>query len=241
MVSNINRPVIESQMNKKPKYKKNALDFVDHENEFKKDPKYKTELCTTFGDNGFCAYGNKCRFAHGREDLFDKHISHPKYRKSECLTFHADGFCNYGQRCHFRHNDTTKLPELNRSYFNFLLLIFSLNKRNNCKNRLKVFSNLSNKNNEIISNSSEININMNMNMTNNFPTNFNNFINVENNNNSNNKNINNIKRMIRINMNVNFNLNNVNILNKSNLNSRKMSENSQSSTNSTSKDYFFCQ
>ena len=35
------------------------------------DPKYKTELCKTFSDTGICPYGDKCRFAHGKEELFN--------------------------------------------------------------------------------------------------------------------------------------------------------------------------
>lgn len=32
----------------------------------KKDKvKYKTELCKTFSEKGYCPYGRKCRFAHG--------------------------------------------------------------------------------------------------------------------------------------------------------------------------------
>lgn len=28
--------------------------------------KYKTELCRTFEEKGACPYGQKCRFAHGK-------------------------------------------------------------------------------------------------------------------------------------------------------------------------------
>jgi butyrate response factor 1 len=127
MVSESSSPVNscktgQAGKNQKLKYKKNALDFVDNQLESQKDPKYKTELCTTFSDTGFCAYGNKCRFAHGKNDLIDKFMSHPKYRKSDCLTFHTTGFCTYGTRCHFKHNyQYLKLAELNRSYFQWLL------------------------------------------------------------------------------------------------------------------------
>ena len=42
------------------------------EEEHKKDPKYKTELCKTFSETGKCPYGFKCRFAHGKEELSKK-------------------------------------------------------------------------------------------------------------------------------------------------------------------------
>ena len=32
---------------------------------------YKTELCTTFVDNGKCKYGKRCLFAHGEAELRD--------------------------------------------------------------------------------------------------------------------------------------------------------------------------
>lgn len=122
MVSKVGGSLEESaSRSNKKKYKKDAMDFVNFEEEFKKDPKFKTELCKTFTDTNFCAYGNKCRFAHGREELFVKHVNHPKYRKSDCLTFHAEGFCNYGQRCHFKHHELRKLDEIPRSYYFFLL------------------------------------------------------------------------------------------------------------------------
>lgn len=31
--------------------------------------KHKTELCNTFSELGYCNYGDKCRFAHGKEEL----------------------------------------------------------------------------------------------------------------------------------------------------------------------------
>lgn len=31
--------------------------------------KHKTELCKTFSELGYCNYGQKCRFAHGKHEL----------------------------------------------------------------------------------------------------------------------------------------------------------------------------
>lgn len=146
MVSNINStsPTPKNkQANGKKRFKKNALEPVDFVSEFQKDPKFKTELCITFSNTGFCAYGNKCRFAHGKDELFDKVVSHPKYRKSDCITFHTNGFCNYGQRCHFRHNETTKLNEISRSHYSLLLTIYPL-KNKIIHQRLPIFQNISN-------------------------------------------------------------------------------------------------
>jgi hypothetical protein len=141
MVSKFTSPTKEKTKSGKKKYKKDALEFVDYEFEFKNDPKFKTELCKTFSDTGFCAYGNKCRFAHGRDELFDRMSGHPKYRKSDCLTFHSEGFCNYGPRCHFRHYQLYPLKKMDRTYFYWKVhLMPTLNKT--CQKRLPIFESL---------------------------------------------------------------------------------------------------
>jgi hypothetical protein len=91
--------------NSKPKLKKDALEQVDPVKEYMTDSKYKTELCKTFTQNGFCPYGNKCRFAHGKQDLFDKVISCKKYKQKECISFFKNLHCCYGTRCHFKHDE----------------------------------------------------------------------------------------------------------------------------------------
>ncbi len=107
----------------KIKYKKNALEYIDIEFEKQKDPKYKTEICLTFKENGVCPYGNRCRFAHGKNELFLKEINHPNYKRKDCLSFHVEGFCNYGLRCHFKHiGDFSELP---RSFFQLYLMIYA--------------------------------------------------------------------------------------------------------------------
>lgn len=113
-----------NQEPKKIKLKKDALEYVDFLKEYQSDPKYKTEMCKSFSENGFCPYGNKCRFAHGRHELFDKLISCKKYKQKECLSFFKNKFCNYGSRCHFKHLEN-KLSQINRSYYTLLLTNFN--------------------------------------------------------------------------------------------------------------------
>ncbi|KAK2170686.1 hypothetical protein LSH36_1g14030 [Paralvinella palmiformis] len=76
--------------------------------------RYKTELCRPFEESGYCKYGEKCQFAHGREEL--RSLSrHPKYKTELCRTYHKSGFCPYGPRCHFIHNeDDEKLNRINQ-------------------------------------------------------------------------------------------------------------------------------
>lgn len=38
-------------------------------NQHQYDDRYKTRLCNTYTQQGHCDYGEKCKFAHGTEDL----------------------------------------------------------------------------------------------------------------------------------------------------------------------------
>lgn len=61
---------------------------------------YKTELCNKWATK--CPYGERCRFAHGFEELRPV-ARHNKYKTSVCHMFAAGEPCTYGHRCHFRH------------------------------------------------------------------------------------------------------------------------------------------
>ena len=56
------------------------------EEEHRKDPKYKTELCQKYMETGNCPYGIKCRFAHGKKELISKIIG-INYKKKPCKKF----------------------------------------------------------------------------------------------------------------------------------------------------------
>lgn len=53
---------------------------------------------------GFCKYGDKCQFAHGKEQLRQTQ-KHPKYKTEKCKSFWATGSCRYGTRCKFLHDE----------------------------------------------------------------------------------------------------------------------------------------
>lgn len=106
---------------RKLKLKKNAMEPVDIDYEKKIDPKFKTEMCKSWVDSGFCVYGNKCRFAHGREEIFERQIINSKYKQKNCQSFHTLGYCNYGVRCHFKHNER-KLDQIETPHYLFKLL-----------------------------------------------------------------------------------------------------------------------
>lgn len=64
---------------------------------------YKTELCRSYSELGFCKYGEKCQFSHSKVELRD--ISrHPKYKTETCRVFWEKGTCPYGKRCCFLHS-----------------------------------------------------------------------------------------------------------------------------------------
>ncbi len=120
---NLSTSTTSSDSRCKFKLKKDALEFVDYVKEYQNDSKYKTELCKSFTECGFCAYGNKCRFAHGKHELFEKSVNHKKYKQKECLSFFKNKYCCYGSRCHFKHEER-KLPELDRSYYFYKLSLY---------------------------------------------------------------------------------------------------------------------
>ena len=131
---------------KKLKMKKNAMDPVNFEEERKNDPKYKTELCKRFMETNFCEYGNKCRFAHGYNELVvKKQINH--YKQKLCNSFFNKGYCPYGNRCNFKH-DERKIQQIPLPYYYSHLISFHLPQLKTCK-RLNVFNEISKMKNEL--------------------------------------------------------------------------------------------
>ena len=124
---------------KRPKMKKDANEAVDFEEEKRKDPKYKTEICKSWAQTHCCIYGNKCRFAHGVNDLVvrDK-IEH--YKQKECQSFYNNGFCLYGSRCNFLHFNK-HLNDINLPFYESKL-IFGKQLQLSKGKRLKVFESL---------------------------------------------------------------------------------------------------
>ena len=65
--------------------------------------KYKTELCKYYEINGYCKYGDRCAYAHGKENLRAKVTNSTAYRTRKCSQFFENGYCPYGNRCQFAH------------------------------------------------------------------------------------------------------------------------------------------
>lgn len=85
----------------KVKKNKNKIPFKGEAKDFK--IKYKTELCKYYEINGYCKYGNKCAYAHGKENLRSKVTNTTYYRTKKCVQFYEQGYCPYGNRCQFAH------------------------------------------------------------------------------------------------------------------------------------------
>ncbi|WUR03817.1 CCCH-type Zn-finger protein [Vairimorpha necatrix] len=68
----------------------------------KKVQLYKTEICRSHSEIGYCKYGTKCQFAHALSELRSVN-RHPRYKTETCKTFWEEGSCPYGKRCCFIH------------------------------------------------------------------------------------------------------------------------------------------
>lgn len=67
--------------------------------------KYKTEMCRNFESTGHCKFGNKCSFAHGKDEVLNKRHINLHYKSKRCNKFFDNGFCEYGSRCQYLHKE----------------------------------------------------------------------------------------------------------------------------------------
>merc|ERR1719228_2772550 len=75
---------------------------------------FKTEVCRSWSELGYCPYGDSCQFAHGAQELRVRPMIHKKYKTVRCKKFLA-GHCPYGTRCCFVHRlHEQRLPMTNR-------------------------------------------------------------------------------------------------------------------------------
>ena len=131
---------------KNKKKKGNKSPFKGEAKDFK--IKYKTELCKYYECNGYCKYGDKCVYAHGKENLRSKVTNTTAYRTKKCTQFFEQGYCPYGNRCQFAHQ--LKSNVINNPYdkgMSYTKILETISKFENVGNikklvekpRLKVF------------------------------------------------------------------------------------------------------
>lgn len=82
------------------------------------DGKYKTELCKNWIETAKCRYEDKCRFAHGQEELTAAAVRNYNalFKSKNCRIFYHSKQCMYGEACMFRHEHRT-FKQLHRHYY----------------------------------------------------------------------------------------------------------------------------
>ena len=134
---------------KKKKKNGNKSPFKGEAKDFK--TKYKTELCKYYECDGYCKYGDKCAYAHGKDNLRSKVTNTTAYRTKKCTQFFEQGYCPYGNRCQFAHGLKTNIInnpyDKGMSYCKILETISKLENVGNIKKlvekpRLPVFEEL---------------------------------------------------------------------------------------------------
>lgn len=151
---NVSKPSYQSKKNfnknnNKSEFKGTATDFK---------VKYKTEECKYFKCYGYCKYGDKCAFAHGKNELRPKVTNTTAFRTKDCEQFFKYGYCPYGSRCQFRHQLRSNI--INNPYDTTLMtyskILDTISKLENIQNlkmlvekpRLKVFTELTKNDND---------------------------------------------------------------------------------------------
>lgn len=64
-------------------------------------------------EKGYCPYENRCKFAHGIEELRakDTHGTSELYRTRKCKVFYERHECKFGERCNFMH-ESRKISDI---------------------------------------------------------------------------------------------------------------------------------
>eukprot|EP01025_Chloroclados_australasicus_P017154 TRINITY_DN18734_c0_g1_i3.p1 TRINITY_DN18734_c0_g1~~TRINITY_DN18734_c0_g1_i3.p1 ORF type:complete len:334 (+),score=29.94 TRINITY_DN18734_c0_g1_i3:487-1488(+) len=75
---------------------------------------YKTELCRAYDETKKCRFGDRCKYAHGEEELRPL-IRGQTYKTKICKSFVEDGYCPYGSRCNFVHKRPASAVKVNVS------------------------------------------------------------------------------------------------------------------------------
>ncbi|KAM0679458.1 hypothetical protein GINT2_002300 [Glugoides intestinalis] len=84
------------------KFVENPINCIKSFHQNKRVVLYKTEMCRSYSELGFCKYGNRCQFCHVPSEL--RAVKrHPRYKTEICKTFWNEGSCPYGSRCCFIH------------------------------------------------------------------------------------------------------------------------------------------
>ena len=79
-------PVVGTNKMAKTKSRKEAPKMIKPQSD-KYETKFKTELCKSYCENGYCRYNDQCKFAHGLHEL---HVEQEdKKKQKNCKIFFA--------------------------------------------------------------------------------------------------------------------------------------------------------
>ncbi|KAI3675871.1 hypothetical protein L1987_85467 [Smallanthus sonchifolius] len=68
---------------------------------------HKPDLCLSYLENsGFCRYGSKCQFAHGKQEIHPVPFSY-KSALETCKSYNLSRTCAFGSKCRFIHHETS--------------------------------------------------------------------------------------------------------------------------------------
>lgn len=65
--------------------------------------KFRTEMCKNFEQSGHCPFGDRCSFAHSKNQIMVRTDLPVNYKTKLCRKYQLNGSCPYGSRCQFKH------------------------------------------------------------------------------------------------------------------------------------------
>ena len=107
-------PLVEVDVNRRRRRVGRRKTLREKKNHRKRSPPHrkgeedttkKTEMCNNFLEFGTCRYGQKCRYAHGQQELKQTFRGYG-WKRVKCRNYHGIGICMFGVRCNFIHDES---------------------------------------------------------------------------------------------------------------------------------------
>jgi hypothetical protein len=78
--------------------------------------KFRTEMCKNFEQTGHCQFGERCSFAHNKNQVMMKVNLPVNYKTKLCRKYQVNGYCPYGIRCQFKHGINDQFVKSGRKF-----------------------------------------------------------------------------------------------------------------------------
>ena len=78
--------------------------------------KFRTEMCKNFDQTGHCQFGDRCSFAHSKNQIMMKTNLPVNYKTKMCRKYQLNGYCPYGVRCQFKHGINDQFMKAGRKF-----------------------------------------------------------------------------------------------------------------------------